>query len=88
MTGYREAGPVEVGVGGHGSLDAALVVVGSRTRSAVMAGLRDSISRTVLLQAHSAVAVVRPVGAEPYRAAVGRRSRSAVPMGAPDTAVT
>jgi nucleotide-binding universal stress UspA family protein len=70
------------------SVGAALVVVGSRPRGAVMAGLRDSISRTVLLQAHSAVAVVRSGGAEPYRAGAGRRSRSPATRGGADSAVT
>jgi nucleotide-binding universal stress UspA family protein len=71
------------------SVGAAMVVVSSHRRGAVIAGLRDSVSRSVVLGAHSAVAVVHTDGAGVNSTAVGRRRRrSAVPTGNVDSAVT
>lgn len=55
------------------SVGAALVVVGSRGRGAVRARLGDSVSRTVLLEARSPVAVVRPDSAALKRTAGSHR---------------
>lgn len=55
------------------SVGAALVVVGSRGRGAVRARPWDSVSRTILLEAHSPVAVVRADRAALQEAAGGHR---------------
>jgi nucleotide-binding universal stress UspA family protein len=69
------------------SVGAALVVVGSRGRGAVMPGWRRSVSRSVLRRAHSAIAVVRPDGSGANSAASGhRRRRSASARGDADSA--
>lgn len=51
------------------SVGASLVVVGSRSRGAARARLFGSVSRSVIWEAHSPVAVVRPDGPVPTRSA-------------------